>query len=201
MTARAEYRLSLRQDNADARLAPVGREVGLVGDADWVRFERKQARIAGEIARCRATVLPPSPERDALCDALATARPEGGISLADLVRRPEATYDALAPIDSGRPALPSAVRQEVEVTLKYEGYIAREQERIDRFRHLEARPLPESLDYASIRGLRTEARQKLAKLRPATLGQASRISGVSPADVSVLLVALAALGGQGGKRT
>jgi tRNA uridine 5-carboxymethylaminomethyl modification enzyme len=201
MTARAEYRLSLRQDNADARLTPVGREVGLVGDAAWARFETRQARIADELARCRATVVPPSPARDALCDALGTARPEGGIPLADLVRRPELSYDALAPLDPGRPPLPSTLRQEVEVTLKYEGYIAREQERIDRFHHLESRPLPASLDYASIRGLRIEARQKLDRLRPATLGQASRISGVSPADISVLLVALGALGGQGGKRT
>jgi tRNA uridine 5-carboxymethylaminomethyl modification enzyme len=200
MTARAEYRLSLRQDNADARLTPVGREVGLVGDAAWARFESRAARIADEIARCRATVVPPSPARDALCDALGTARPEGGIPLADLVRRPELSYDALAPLDPGRPVLPSALRQEVEVTLKYEGYIAREQERIDRFHHLESRPLPDSLDYAAIRGLRIEARQKLAALRPATLGQASRISGVSPADVSVLLVALAARDAQGGNR-
>jgi len=192
---------SLRQDNADARLTPVGREVGLVGDAAWARFETRQARIADEIARCRATVVPPSPARDALCDAHATAHPEGGISLADLVRRPELTYDALAPLDPGRPALSSALRQEVEVTLKYEGYIAREQARIDRFHHLEARPLPDSIDYASIRGLALEARQKLAALRPATLGQASRISGVSPADVSVLLVALAARDARGGKGT
>ena len=196
MTARAEYRLSLRQDNADARLTPVGRSVGLVGDVAWARFEARQARIVAEIARCRETVVPPSPARDALMDALGTTRPEGGIPLADLIRRPEATYAALAPIDPHRPDLPPALAFEVEVTLKYEGYIAREQERIDRFRHLETRPLPGSLDYDAIHGLRIEARQKLSKLRPETLGQASRISGVSPADLSILLVHLSSLGGQ-----
>ncbi len=196
MTARAEYRLSLRQDNADARLTPVGRSVGLVDDAAWARFEDKQARIAAEIARCRATVLVPSPARDALLEALGTPAPEGGATLADLIRRPEATYAALAPLDPDRPTLAPALAFEVEVTLKYEGYIAREQEKIDRFRHLETRPLPADMDYDGIRGLCIEARQKLTKLRPATLGQASRISGVSPADVSVLMVALAARGGR-----
>ena len=198
MTARAEYRLSLRQDNADARLAPLGRAVGLVGDADWARFEAKQKRIADEIARLRATAVPPSPARDAWCEAVGTARPEGAVLLAELLKRPEVAYDALAPVDPGRPALSSAVRFAVETAVKYEGYVAREQERIDRFRKLETRAIPDGLDYAAIRGLRIEARQKLAAVRPATLGQASRISGVSPADVSVLLVALGARAGKEG---
>ncbi|MBP7401396.1 MAG: tRNA uridine-5-carboxymethylaminomethyl(34) synthesis enzyme MnmG [Clostridia bacterium] len=191
MTARAEYRLLLRQDNADLRLTPVGREIGLVDDARWQRFLEKRKQIEAESERIRALRLMPAAVNP-LLESLGSAPVSGGTALADLLRRPEITYDAIAPADPDRPALPRAVRAQVETVLKYEGYLRIEEARIERFRRMEETLLPESIDYASIAGLRIEARQKLARLRPRSVGQAGRISGVSPADVSVLLVWLAA---------
>ncbi len=191
MTSRSEYRLLLRQDNADARLTPAGRELGLIGDARWLDFERKQAAVAAELARVQKVHLAPSPELNALLAAHGTAPVATGTALADLIRRPELTYDALAPADAGRPPLPAAVREAVELMLKYEGYIRRQLEQAQRLRRDEHRLLPADTDYAALPGLRLEAREKLAAARPRSLGQASRVSGVSPADVAVLHLYLA----------
>jgi len=192
MTSRAEYRLVLRQDNADRRLTPLGHELGLVCEARFERYLAKQARIAAENERFRKTRVAPCDTVNALLESLGSTplKPGAGTSLADLLRRPEIHYDDLAPMDPDRPGLTSAERFAVEVDLKYEGYIRLEQERIDRFLRLEHRELPETIDYAAIAGLRLEARQKLSRLKPESLGQASRISGVSPADIAVLLVYL-----------
>ena len=192
MTARAEYRLVLRQDNADRRLTPLGRELGLVPEARYSRYLAKQARIAAENERFRKTRVAPGDAVNRLLEQLGSTplKPGAGTSLADLLRRPEIHYADLAAIDPGRPPLSAAECFAVEVDLKYEGHIRLEQERIDRFLRLEQRELPDSIDYAAISGLRIEARQKLTRLRPASLGQASRISGVSPADIAVLLVYL-----------
>jgi len=191
MTARAEYRLLLRQDNADLRLTPIGREIGLVDDIRWERFRRKATQVEAEIARVRALRLAPA-EVNPLLETLESAPVSGGVAMADLLRRPEVTYEALAPADPERPDLPRAVRAQVEIAVKYEGYLRIEETRIARFRRMEETLLPPDIDYTSISGLRLEARQKLARLRPRSVGQAGRISGVSPADLSVLLVWLAA---------
>jgi tRNA uridine 5-carboxymethylaminomethyl modification enzyme len=191
MTARAEYRLLLRQDNADLRLTPIGREIGLIDDARWERFRRKAAQVEAEIARVRALRLAPAVVNP-LLETLESAPVSGGVAMANLLRRPEVTYEALAPADPERPDLPRAVRDQVEIAVKYEGYLRIEETRIARFRRMEETLLPPDVDYASISGLRLEARQKLARLRPRSVGQAGRISGVSPADLSVLLVWLAA---------
>lgn len=196
MTSRAEYRLVLRQDNADRRLTPLGHELGLVSDARYMAYLAKQARIAAENERFRKTRVAPGEKVNSLLESLGSTplKPGAGTSLADLLRRPEIHFDDLAPIDPDRPGLSTAERFAVEVDLKYEGYIRLEQERIDRFLRLEHRELAETIDYAAITGLRLEARQKLSRLKPASLGQASRISGVSPADIAVLLVYLDARG-------
>ena len=203
MTARAEYRLVLRQDNADARLTPVGREIGLISDNRWQCFQAKQSRIDTEIDRCRQTRVRPSEEVNQVL-ALADSSPiQNGLSLADLLKRPELNYERLAQIDPDRPELVWPEQFAVEVQLKYEGYIRLEMDRIRNFRKLEQKRLPENLDYLAISGLRLEARQKLNLLKPASVGQASRISGVSPADISVLLVYLQASAGRqtaGGER-
>jgi tRNA uridine 5-carboxymethylaminomethyl modification enzyme len=191
MTARAEYRLLLRQDNADLRLTPIGREIGLIDDARWERFRRKAAQVEAEIARVRALRLAPAVVNP-LLETLERAPVSGGVAMADLLRRPEVTYEALAPADPERPDLPRAVRAQVEIAVKYEGYLRIEETRIARFRRMEETLLPQDIEYDSISGLRLEARQKLARLRPRSVGQAGRISGVSPADLSVLRVWLAA---------
>ena len=189
MTSRSEYRLLLRQDNADARLTPLGHRIGLIDDARFARFAQKQANIKAEIERLSATFV--SPERaNPLLAANESAPLSTGASLADLLRRPGITYALLAPLDPARPALTRAEALSVEVQVKYEGYINRQQAEVNRQIRLEEKPLPEDLDYKQISGLRIEAAQKLAERRPKTVGQASRISGVSPADISVLLIYL-----------
>lgn len=200
MTSRAEYRLVLRQDNADARLTPTGREIGLISDVRWQNFTAKQLRINTELERCRQTRVRPDEAVSQLLLDLNSSQLAGGVSLAELLKRPELKYRQLAPIDPDRPDLPWSEQFAVEVELKYEGYIHLEEDRIARFRKMEQKRLPEDLDYLAIGGLRLEARQKLDRLRPASVGQASRISGVSPADISVLLVYLQAFQGrrQGG---
>lgn len=192
MTSRAEYRLVLRQDNADRRLTPLGHALGLISDQRYEIYLEKQARIARENERCRTTRVSPSSEVNALLESFGSTplKAGAGTSLADLLRRPELHYDDLAPIDPARPALSWTEQFAVEVDLKYEGYIKLEQERIDRFLRLEHKALPYDLEYSLVTGLRLEARQKLTAMRPETLGQASRISGVSPADIAVLLVYL-----------
>ena len=188
MTSRSEYRLVLRQDNADVRLTPIGRRIGLVDDTRWAHFTARQAQKAAERQRLHDTILSPTPALNALLEAAGTTPVITGVRLEELLRRPQLSYAALAPVDPERPPLPALVTEQLEVELKYEGYIRREQAQIDEMRRLENRPLPVDADYAAIRGLRKEAQEKLAKIRPRSIGQASRISGVSPADVSVLIV-------------
>ncbi|MBR6708311.1 MAG: tRNA uridine-5-carboxymethylaminomethyl(34) synthesis enzyme MnmG [Clostridia bacterium] len=190
MTSRSEYRLLLRQDNADRRLTPLGREIGLISDARWSAYEAKMQAIDAECARLEATHLSPSAENNAVLTALGQPPLTTGISLGDLLRRPGIDYAALAPLDPTRPALPRGVVLSVEVTIKYAGYIKRQLAEVKRTERQESFRLPEDIDYTAITGLRIEAVQKLQKLRPLTLGQAGRISGVSPADIGVLMIFL-----------
>ena len=190
MTSRSEYRLLLRQDNADSRLMPIGHRVGLVSDARMQALREKERAVQGEIDRLEHTHVSPSEALNALLSDKGTATVKTGISLADLLRRPQITYKDLAAVDPLCPTLSQAVVQEVEIAVKYEGYIRRQIAEVERNRKLENMRLPADLDYSAIEGLRLEARQKLNANRPLTLGQASRISGVSPADISVLLIRL-----------
>ena len=188
MTSRSEYRLVLRQDNADERLTPIGRKIGLISDSRWQRFQRKEAQKKEELVRAQNTVLPPSQALNNLLVSRGTSPVSSGARLSELIRRPELNYEALAPVDPGRPALPDAVFENVEIELKYEGYIKRQKAQIEEMRRLENRRLPDSIDYRKITGLRKEAQERLQQVRPASVGQASRIYGVSPADISVLLI-------------
>ena len=190
MTSRTEYRLILRQDNADERLCAIGNRVGLVSDERLARVEEKYAAVRREMARLEHTGLAPSPELNAYLDSLGTAPVENGAALADLLRRPQVSYAGLAQFDRERPALPKAVWESAEVRIKYDGYIRRQNKQVEEFAKLEARKLPVDLDYETVIGLRLEARQKLNRIRPENFGQASRISGVSPADVAALMVFL-----------
>ena len=189
MTSRSEYRLLLRQDNADARLTPIGYKVGLVGEERYRAFLKKEERIKNEIARLSETHVSPACANDLL---LKKGEPplSSGASLADLLRRPALSYEDLAPLDENRPPLSRAEAQSVEIQIKYEGYISRQTGEVLRQEKLEAKKLSRDLDYQNMRGLRLEAAQKLAARRPETLGEASRISGVSPADITVLLIYL-----------
>ena len=188
MTSRSEYRLLHRQDNADERLAAIGRRIGLVSEERYQAVRQKYEAVAREQRRLESCHLPPSEELNALLAARGTAPAAGGASLADLIRRPQLSYDDLAPFDPERPALPKAVRQQAELRLKYEGYIRRQLRQAEEFARMEARALPPDIDYDAVTGLRLEAREKPKKIRPASFGQASRISGVSPADISVLMI-------------
>ena len=189
MTSRSEYRLLLRQDNADLRLTPIGRRVGLINDERFAEFEAKIAAQNAEIARLERTFVSPS-RANPFLTALEMPAVSTGISLADLLRRPSITYESLSAIDDARPSLSRRERLAVEVAVKYDGYIKRQLAEVKRSERTEHKKLPENIDYLSIKGLRIEAAQKLDKLRPATIGQASRISGVNPADISVLLIYL-----------
>ena len=188
MTSRAEYRLFLRQDNADMRLTPIGKKVGLISEERYERFIAKKESVEKETQRLRDTYIAPTDELKVILESVGTTLPPSGISLAELLKRPQVTYELLAPVDKKREPLPQAVTREVETDLKYEGYLKLEKEKIEKFSELERRLLPEDTDYEKISGLRLEARQKLNAVRPLNIGQASRISGVSPADISVLLV-------------
>ena len=191
MTSRSEYRLVLRQDNADERMTPIGRKVGLISNERWERFQKKQRQKEEELKRAEKTVLAPSKELNDILVSRGTSPISTGARLADLIRRPELSYEALAPVDAGRPGFPAAVFESVEIALKYEGYIRRQKTQIEEMRRLESRSLPVSLDYKSLTGLRKEAQERLQEVRPASVGQASRVYGVSPADISVLLIWLA----------
>jgi len=189
MTSRAEYRLVLRQDNADTRLTPLGRKIGLVSDERWERFQKSQAAVDAELARLKTATVSPA-EANPYLESLGSAPTDNRQSLADLLKRPEVTYENLAAIDPDRPVLSDHERSKVEVELKYAGYIEKQLAQIERFKKLEDKALPADLDYLNMDGLRIEARQKLDAQRPLSVGQASRISGVSPADIGVLLVTL-----------
>ena len=188
MTSRSEYRLVLRQDNADERLTPMGRQLGLIPDRRWEKFQEKQAQKQAELKRVHSTTLPPSEELNAILVSRGTSPLTTGAKLADLLKRPQITYRDLAPVDNGRPDIPEAVLENVEIELKYEGYIRRQRADIEEARRLERKRLPQDLDYTTLNGLRLEAVEKLNKVRPENIGQAGRISGVSPADISVLLI-------------
>lgn len=191
MTSRSEYRLLLRQDNADARLTPIGYRVGLVEKDRFDAFEAKQARIAEEIARAERTFIAPSELANGIMAENELPPLSTGISLADLIRRPALNYEKLAPLDKDRPTLTHAEAYSAEVAIKYEGYIKRQLAEVKRREKLDDMKLPENMDYDAIPGIRIEARQKLKAIRPMNVGAASRISGVSPADISVLLIYLA----------
>ena len=192
MTSRAEYRLLLRQDNADLRLRETGHAIGLVSDEDYEKFLKKKEMIRAEAERLEKTMIGGnSRNNDFLREHGSDPLKEGhGVSLADLVKRPELSYELLAPIDKDRPELPWRVREQVNISLKYEGYIRRQMIQVEQFKKLESRQIPEDMDFMAMSGLRLEAKQKLTRIRPANIGQAGRISGVSPADVNVLLVYL-----------
>lgn len=188
MTSRSEYRLLLRQDNADDRLMERGYQVGLVKEAQIKALQDKREQIEKEIARVEKVTLGPSQELNQLLQEKGTAPLHSGTTVADLIRRPQLSYADLAPFDPDRPDLPYAVKEQVEIRLKYEGYIRKQLAQVEMVKRLEERKLPEDADYRSIVGLRLEAQEKLERIRPLNIGQASRISGVSPADVSVLLI-------------
>ncbi|MBO7293622.1 MAG: tRNA uridine-5-carboxymethylaminomethyl(34) synthesis enzyme MnmG, partial [Clostridia bacterium] len=190
MTSRSEHRLLLRQDNADCRLSPIGYRVGLLPERRYRAFLAKQEAIERERRRLSETIVSPTPEVNALLAEHGSAEIRTGIRLSELLRRPELTYAALAPIDGERPPLDGAVTLTVEIDIRYEGYLHREEAEVRRQARLEELRLPEELDYTAIRGLRLEAAQKLSAMRPRSIGQAARISGVSPADISVLLIYL-----------
>ena len=189
MTSRTEYRLLHRQDNADQRLTPIGHRIGLVDEATARAVEEKYAAVEREIQRLEHTGVPASPELNAMLEEKGESAPKGGSArLADLVRRPRISYADLESFDPGRPALDRLVREQVEISMKYEGYIARQMRQVEEFQRLESHALPADLDYAALDGLRLEAREKLSQIRPINLGQASRISGVSPADIAALMI-------------
>ena len=190
MTSRSEYRLLHRQDNADQRLTAIGARVGLVSQEQLNAVEEKYALVRREIARLEGSGIPGSESLNRMLEARDTAPVENSARLADLLRRPQVSYEDLAPFDQERPELPRAVTEEVEIQLKYAGYLARQEKQVEEFKKEESRLLPENLDYEAISGLRLEARQKLSDIRPLSLGQAGRISGVSPADIAVLMIYL-----------
>jgi len=194
MTSRAEYRLHLRQDNADARLTPIGYKIGLISEERYQKFLKKQKAIQDEIERLKKKTIPPSEKVIEFLDKHNSSRIMSGIKLYDLLKRPEITYGMLREIDDEMPDLPASVTEEVSILIKYEGYIAKQMQQIEQFKKMEEKLIPEDINYDEINGLRIEARQKLSKFRPRSLGQASRISGVSPADISVLVIYLNALG-------
>ncbi len=188
MTSRAEYRLLLRQDNADQRLTPIGHEVGLISDERYEKLLKKQELIRRETERLEHTFVGTKEEVQSLLSSFDSTILNGGCTLADLIRRPELDYEKIASIDKDRPKLPLEVTEQVNINIKYDGYIKRQMRQVEQFRKLEKKKLPQDLDYGQISGLRLEARQKLNLYKPVSIGQASRIAGVSPADISVLLV-------------
>ena len=190
MTSRSEYRLLLRQDNADQRLTPIGHELGLIDEERWQRYLHKQEQIETERRRIEKLTFGPSPQLNRMLEEHGTAPLETGAHAADLIRRPQIGYQDLAPFDPERPELPDEVTEQVEIQIKYEGYIQKQLMQVEQMRKLENRLLPEGIRYEEIRGLRLEAIEKLQRVRPHSIGQASRISGVSPADISVLLIYL-----------
>ena len=190
MTSRSEYRLLLRQDNADQRLTPLGHELGLIDEERWQAYQDKQQQIAQEKKRIEKLTFGPSEALNRMLVEKGTAALETGVHASDLIRRPQLTYQDLAPFDTERPPLADEVTEQVEIQIKYEGYIQKQLMQVEQMRKLESRLLPEDICYEQVRGLRLEAIEKLQRVRPYNIGQASRISGVSPADISVLLIYL-----------
>ncbi len=199
MTSRAEYRLLLRQDNADLRLTDLGYENGLISKARYERFTEKKANILSEINRLKNAVVKPTLEVNQFLQKQNSSEIKTGVKMADLLKRTEIRYKDLKEIDKNMPELSTEEAQEVEIQIKYEGYIKLEEAQVEKFKKLEKRKLPQDLDYSTLKGLRLEARQKLNKIKPESVGQASRISGVSPADISVLLIYLEQVKNKGGK--
>ena len=190
MTSRSEYRLLLRQDNADERLMPIGYENGLISEEDWKRFNLRKELKEAEIKRLKSTTISPKSGVNDLIVSHETSPINTGCKLSELIARPQIGYDDLAPYDKDRPILSREIIDKVEVEIKYEGYIKRQQMQVDDLKRLENKILPEDIRYSEVQGLRLEAIEKLEKVRPHSIGQASRISGVSPADISVLLIYL-----------
>ncbi len=188
MTSRSEYRLILRQDNADRRLTPIGHKLGLISEERYGRFSEKQKLIEKETERMKKTFVPPSPRLFEILNKASSSPVVTGVSISDLIKRPELSYKTIAPVDDTRPLLPDFVTEAAETEIRYEGYIKRQKAQVEQFKKLEEKKLPLDFDYSKINGLRLEARQKLNRVKPTNIGQASRISGVSPADVSVLLI-------------
>jgi tRNA uridine 5-carboxymethylaminomethyl modification enzyme len=194
MTSRSEYRLYLRQDNADLRLTPIGREIGLISDERYEKFLKKKEMIENETERVRRKTIAPEKGINEYLVQKGTAPLSTGIKEAELIKRPQLKYSDVMKFDNEAPDVPRDVAEQVEITLKYEGYIKMQLAEIKEMRRLENKIIPENTDYSDIGSLRKEAREKLLKIRPETLGQASRISGVSPADISVLAVYLSRKG-------
>ena len=190
MTSRSEYRLLLRQDNADERLMPIGHRLGLIDEETYSLFLERVRLKEKEIERLNATFLPPREDLNDLLVSLGSAPLTTGTRLADLMKRPQVKYTDLAPFDPERPALSHAVAEKVEIEIKYEGYIKRQEAQVNEMLRLEGKPTPPDFDFSAVKGLRLEAIEKCNQIKPANLGQASRISGVSPADVSVLMIYL-----------
>ena len=190
MTSRAEYRLLLRQDNADLRLTEIGYQVGLISNERYERFLEKKAKIEKEIMRLKSTIVKPSKENNGVLEKYGATPISTGIKISDLLKRTELSYESLKDLDLERPALERQVWEEVEIMVKYEGYIQMQEKQVEAFKKMEQKILPEEINYEEIKGLRLEARQKLNKIKPYSIGQASRISGVSPADIAVLLIYL-----------
>ena len=197
MTSRAEYRLLLRQDNADLRLTQIGHEIGLISDERYKKFKEKEQNINNEIKRLKELTVRPTKEVNEILKNNGTSELTTGTKMAELLKRTELDYEKLAPIDEERPKLTKQEKEEVEIQIKYEGYIKMQEAQVERFKKLETKILPENIDYENIKGISLEARQKLNKFKPRSIGQASRISGVSPADISVLLVYLQQLKDEG----
>lgn len=195
MTSRSEYRLVLRQDNADVRLTPIGREIGLISDSRWQKFTEKQKLKEAELNRIKKTVIPPGDEINRILVSRETTPLSTGAKLIELLRRPQLSYKDLQPIDKTRPDLDPNIFEQVEIEVKYEGYIEKQLRQVEQLRKLENKKLPLDFDYSELNGLRLEAQEKLNKIKPRNIGQASRISGVSPADVNVLLIWLSGKGG------
>ena len=191
MTSRSEYRLVLRQDNADERLTPLGHEIGLISDERYEKFLKKQEQKKEEIKRLKSTVISPSDAVNRILVSRETSEITTGVRLIDLLKRPQLDYEALKDVDTDRPCLEPNIFEQVEIQIKYEGYIQKQLKQVEQMRKLEEKLLPKSFDYREIKGLRLEAQEKLNKIKPLNIGQASRISGVSPADISVLLIWLA----------
>ena len=189
MTSRAEYRLLLRQDNADLRLTKIGYEAGLIGEERYQEL-LKEEQIQKEIERVESVHVGTTKEVQELLESYGSTPLVSGASLADLIRRPELNYEILASVDKMRPELKYDVVEQVNINIKYEGYIKRQKKQVEQFKKLEKKRIPADIDYEEVQSLRLEAKQKLSQIRPASIGQASRISGVSPADISVLLVYL-----------